>query len=78
VDTARAVRRRTAVGSTPLVALRNVTELVRGLAGPGKGARIFVKDEAANPSGSFNLETAVGRGSSVRCICHPARHNDEQ
>ncbi|MGI9539915.1 MAG: 2-amino-4-oxopentanoate thiolase subunit OrtB, partial [Miltoncostaeaceae bacterium] len=42
-----------AVGNTPLVALDNVTELVRAIAGPGKGARIFVKDEAANPSGSF-------------------------
>lgn len=53
IDTARAVQRRTAVGETPLVELDNITELVRRQAGPGKGARIFVKDEAANPSGSF-------------------------
>ncbi|NQU59114.1 MAG: PLP-dependent lyase/thiolase [Rhodospirillales bacterium] len=44
---------RTAVGDTPLVELDNITRLVRSFAGPGKGARIFVKDEAQNPSGSF-------------------------
>jgi cysteine synthase len=41
------------VGSTPLVELENITELVRASAPPGKGARVFLKDEAANPSGSF-------------------------
>jgi cysteine synthase len=41
------------VGNTPLVELSNITELVRAVAAPGKGARIFVKDESANPSGSF-------------------------
>lgn len=53
VDTARAVQSRTAVGNTPLVELENLTALVRAVATPGKGARIFVKDEAKNPSGSF-------------------------
>lgn len=53
IDTARAVQTRTAVGDTPLVELENITELVRCVAEPGKGARIFVKDEAKNPSGSF-------------------------
>lgn len=53
LDAVSAVQSRTAVGNTPLVELENVTELVRSVAGPGKGARIFVKDEAANPSGSF-------------------------
>lgn len=41
------------VGNTPLLELRNLTRLVRKLSRPGKGARIFMKDEAANPSGSF-------------------------
>jgi cysteine synthase len=41
------------VGGTPLIELRNLTKLVRGLAGPGRGARLLVKDEACNPSGSF-------------------------
>ena len=49
----RAVQEQTAVGNTPLVELHNVTALARCLGAPGKGARIFVKDEAANPSGSF-------------------------
>ncbi len=47
------IQRRTAVGDTPLVELANLTRLVRGLSPSGRGARIFVKDEAANPSGSF-------------------------
>jgi len=47
------IQRETNVGNTPLVELRNVTRLVRKLSPKGKGARIFVKDEAANPSGSF-------------------------
>ena len=49
----RAVQRRTGVGDTPLLELHNITALARALAPGGKGARIFVKDEAANPSGSF-------------------------
>ncbi len=53
VETVRALQARSAVGSTPLVELRNLTELVRSIAPAGRGARIFVKDEAANPSGSF-------------------------
>ena len=53
VTSAAAIQRQTAVGNTPLVELENITTLVRTIAPPGKGARIFVKDEAANPSGSF-------------------------
>lgn len=53
VNTVCAIQRDTAVGNTPLIELKNITELVRAVAKPGKGARIFVKDEAANPSGSF-------------------------
>jgi cysteine synthase len=53
VDAVRAIQSRTAVGNTPLVELTNLTELARALSRPGLGARIFVKDEAANPSGSF-------------------------
>jgi 2-amino-4-ketopentanoate thiolase beta subunit len=47
------IQRLTQVGNTPLVELRNVTALVRQVAKPGKGARIFLKDESSNPSGSF-------------------------
>ena len=53
IAAARDVQQRTCVGNTPLVELYNITELVRLVSAPGKGARIFVKDEAANPSGSF-------------------------
>ncbi|MGB5456219.1 MAG: 2-amino-4-oxopentanoate thiolase subunit OrtB [Gammaproteobacteria bacterium] len=53
VEAAWAVQKTTSVGNTPLVELRNITELVRSVSSDGKGARIFVKDEAANPSGSF-------------------------
>ena len=41
------------VGNTPLIELKNLTALARKCAPKGKGARIFIKDEAANPSGSF-------------------------
>lgn len=47
------IQQETNVGNTPLVELRNITALVRRLAPRGKGARIFAKDEANNPSGSF-------------------------
>jgi len=53
LDAIRDIQGRSAVGNTPLVELRNLTELVRTVSEPGKGARLFVKDEAANPSGSF-------------------------
>ena len=53
VETAVTVQQMTAVGNTPIVELKNITELVRCVSKPGKGARIFVKDEATNPSGSF-------------------------
>ncbi|MGI6547596.1 MAG: 2-amino-4-oxopentanoate thiolase subunit OrtB [Bacillota bacterium] len=47
------------VGKTPLRELANVTELVRQLAPAGKGARILLKDEALNPSGSFKARRAA-------------------
>jgi cysteine synthase len=53
IDKTREVQAATAVGCTPLVELENITALVRATASAGKGARIFVKDEAQNPSGSF-------------------------
>ncbi len=48
-----AIQQRAGVGNTPLLELRNLTDLVRSISEPGKGARIFVKDEAANMAGSF-------------------------
>ncbi len=46
------------VGNTPIYELKNLTEAVRRIAGPGKGATILVKDEAANASGSFKARRA--------------------
>ena len=48
-----AIQRSGGVGKTPLLELRNLTDLVRSYAEPGFGARLFVKDEAANMAGSF-------------------------
>ncbi|HZW82931.1 MAG TPA: 2-amino-4-oxopentanoate thiolase subunit OrtB [Candidatus Deferrimicrobium sp.] len=53
------IQRQTGVGNTPLLELRNLTALLRKGAKKGKGARIFVKDEAANPSGSFKARRAA-------------------
>ncbi|OAA31862.1 2-amino-4-ketopentanoate thiolase [Kosmotoga arenicorallina S304] len=47
------IQRETGVGNTPLIELKNITKLVRQISASGRGARIFLKDEAANPSGSF-------------------------
>ncbi|NLM85876.1 MAG: PLP-dependent lyase/thiolase [Clostridiales bacterium] len=47
------------VGNTPLIELKNITALARKYAAPGKGARILVKDEACNPSGSFKARRAA-------------------
>ncbi|MEW6081247.1 MAG: 2-amino-4-oxopentanoate thiolase subunit OrtB [Bacillota bacterium] len=53
------IQKGVSVGNTPLIELRNLTRLARRLAPPGKGARIFLKDEAANPSGSFKDRRAA-------------------
>lgn len=47
------------VGNTPIIELRNLTALARACAPEGKGARIFIKDEACNPSGSFKARRAA-------------------
>lgn len=59
LDETRRIQRETGVGDTPLLELRNITRLVRSLSVPGKGARVFVKDEAANPGGSFKARRAA-------------------
>ncbi|MBO1305670.1 pyridoxal-phosphate dependent enzyme [Enterococcus sp. 669A] len=53
------IQRSVGVGNTPIVELKNFTRLARKYAQPGKGARIFVKDEAANASGSFKDRRAA-------------------
>ena len=53
IEEVRKIQDEVSVGRTPLVELKNITKLVRKISKPGKGARIFIKDEACNPSGSF-------------------------
>ena len=57
-DIAR-IQAETKVGNTPLHELTRLTEAVRAISAPGKGARILVKDEAANASGSFKARRAA-------------------
>jgi len=52
------IQQETKVGNTPLFELRNLTEAVRKISEPGKGATILLKDEAANASGSFKARRA--------------------
>ncbi len=47
------------VGNTPLVELKNITKYARKYTKKGYGARIFLKDEAANISGSFKARRAA-------------------
>ncbi|MDY0064184.1 MAG: 2-amino-4-oxopentanoate thiolase subunit OrtB [Bacilli bacterium] len=47
------------VGQTPLKELKQFTQLARVCAPKGKGARIFIKDEALNDSGSFKARRAA-------------------
>ncbi len=50
------------VGNTPLKELKNISRLARKFSLPGYGARIFIKDEALNDSGSFKA-----RRASISC-----------
>lgn len=62
------IQRQTGVGNTPILELKNLTELARKFAPEGKGARIFIKDEAGNPSGSFKERRAA------TALYHAQRH----
>lgn len=53
------IQSETGVSNTPIYELKNLTKLARKVAPKGKGARIFIKDEAANPSGSFKARRAA-------------------
>jgi len=53
------IQKETSIGNTPLLELKNLTALSRKLAPKGKGARIFLKDEASNPSGSYKARRAA-------------------
>ena len=53
------IQRSVSIGNTPIIELKNLTNLSRRYAGKGKGARIFIKDEACNLSGSFKARRAA-------------------
>ena len=59
IDEICRIQSETGVGDTPVYELKNLTKLCRTTAPDGKGARIFLKDEAANPSGSFKARRAA-------------------
>jgi len=62
LDEIKKIQSANGVGKTPLKELRNITALARKVSKPGYGARIFIKDEALNDSGSFKA-----RRASVSC-----------
>jgi len=58
----RDIQSQNGVGNTPLKECKNLSKLARKYAKPGYGARIFIKDEALNDSGSFKA-----RRASISC-----------
>ena len=59
IDKIKQIQSENMVGNTPLVELKNITEYARKYTKKGYGARIFLKDEAANISGSFKARRAA-------------------
>ncbi len=53
------IQKDSGVGETKIYEMKNLTNLARKYSEKGKGARIFIKDEAANPSGSFKARRAA-------------------
>ncbi|MDD3107145.1 MAG: 2-amino-4-oxopentanoate thiolase subunit OrtB [Bacilli bacterium] len=62
LTTIDAIQHANGIGRTPLKELKNITALARTVSKPGYGARIFIKDEALNDSGSFKA-----RRASISC-----------
>ena len=53
LEEVKEIQKEVGVGNTPLIELKNITKLARKVSKTGHAARIFVKDESCNPSGSF-------------------------
>lgn len=68
IEEVRRIQLENKVGDTPLLELRRLSELARSGAPAGKGARILIKDEAANPAGSFKARRAS------MCLAQAAEH----
>jgi cysteine synthase len=60
------IQRSVGVGHTPLLELKNINALIRKIAPGGLGARIFIKDEQCNPSGSFKDRRAAMSAHQAR------------
>ena len=71
LEEVRRVQRSVGVGGTPLLELRRITELARKVSPTGRAARIFIKDEAANPSGSFKDRRASLSVHQARKLGYP-------
>lgn len=67
----RRIQAAVGVGNSPMLELRRVSEAVRRISPPGKGARIFIKDEACNPSGSFKDRRASISAFHARKMGYP-------
>lgn len=63
-----AIQRASGVGDTPLLEMKNLTELARRVSPTGQAATLLVKDEAANPSGSFKARRAAN------AVYHAKKH----
>lgn len=59
MDEMQSIQRNAKVGDTPLFELHNINKLIKKHSPEGKGARVFIKDEAANASGSFKARRAA-------------------
>lgn len=59
IEEMQEIQRETKVGNTPLFELKNINRMIKKYAFPGMGARVFIKDEAANASGSFKARRAA-------------------
>jgi len=59
IEEAMRIQHSLGVGLTPMVELKNINALIRSISDPKKGARIFLKDEACNLSGSFKARRAA-------------------
>lgn len=59
IEEAIRIQRSLGVGSTPMIELANINRLIKRLSLSGFGARIFLKDEACNLSGSFKARRAA-------------------
>lgn len=59
LEEVKEIQKDVGVGNTPLIELKNLTKLARKISSTGRAARIFVKDESCNPSGSFKDRRAA-------------------